>query len=453
MMKKLENKSAPVEVISHDVAPLTVNTDAGSYSKAGWWIVLLGVGGFFLWALFAPLDKGVPLAGTLAKESNRKAVQYQPGGTVQDILVKDGDVVKAGQVVVRMNDVGVRSQVEISRAQYITVRAAEARLLAERDGKSSVAFPPALVPMKSDPRVMAAVALQTQLFTSRQMALQNELSATDASIAGLKEQIKGVIESREGKKEQLTILKEQLANMRDLAKDGYVARSRMLDLERTYIQVSSAISEDTGNLARSQGQVIELTMRRNQRVQEFQREVRTNLADTQREADALDNRILSQQYDLENVDVKAPVAGIVTGLNVFTRGGVVGAGFKMMDIVPTDDALVVEGQLPVNLIDKVHPGLKVDLIFSAFNTNKTPQIPGEVIQVSADRVVDERTGSPYYKVRTKVTPEGVKLIASRKLEIQPGMPVEMFVKTGERTMMSYLLKPVFDRAKTSLTEE
>lgn len=129
------------------------------------------------------------------------------------------------------------------------------------------------------------------------------------------------------------------------------------------------------------------------------------------------------------------------------------SGFHMMDIVPTDDALIVEAQLAVNLIDKVRVGMPVELIFSAFNANKTPHIPGTLIQVSADRAVEERTGQPYYKIRARVTPEGSKLIAAKKLDIQAGMPVEMFVKTGERSMMSYLLKPVFDRSKSSMAED
>ncbi len=154
---------------------------------------------------------------------------------------------------------------------------------------------------------------------------------------------------------------------------------------------------------------------------------------------------------MQNAELKAPVAGTVVGLQIFTRGGVIGPGAKLMDIVPADDALIVEGQLPVNLVDKVHVGLPVELIFSAFNANKTPHIPGVVTAVSADRLVDEKSGAPYYRVRAKVTPEGAKMAA--KLDIRPGMPVELFVKTGERTMMSYLLKPLFDRAKTSMTEE
>ena len=453
-MKLIGNKAettAVTEVIAHDVSPLVVNTDARAYSKLGWVIVLAGFFGFMLWAIFAPLDKGVPMSGTVAKEGSRKAIQHQTGGTIAEILVKDGDVVKAGQVLVRMNNVLVKSQADSSLSQYYTARAAEARLLAERDGKSSISFPPALASAKNDPRVAEVIALQSQLFSARRQALQNELGAMAENIAGLQLQRHGLEESRDSKKEQLAIIKSQLEGMRDLAKDGYIARNRLLDVERSYAQISGAISEDIGNIGRAQRQVMELTLRRIQRTEEFQKEVRSQLVDTQREAEALEGRVTAQEFELHNADVKAPVDGTVVGVQVFTRGGVVGPGFKLMDIVPADDPLVAEGMLPVNLIDKVHSGLKVELIFSAFNANSTPHIPGVVTSVSADRLVDEHSGQPYYRVRAKVTPEGAKMAA--KLDIRPGMPVEMFVKTGERSMMSYLLKPVFDRAKTSMTEE
>jgi protease secretion system membrane fusion protein len=450
-MKLLKNDAA--EVVSHDVAPLEVNTDARAYSRLGWLIVLLGVGGFLLWALLAPLDKGVPLSGTVAKESNRKSVQHQTGGTVQRILVRDGDVVKAGQVLVRMNPVVAQSAYDMTEGQYLTARATEARLLAERDGQGRIRFPDQLEKRRNEPRVAEMMALQNQLLTSRRGSLQNELGAVDESIAGLKLQVQGLQESRDSKKEQVRLLKEQLDGMRDLARDGYVARNRLLDLERTYAQLAGAISEDIGNIGRSQRQVIELTLRKSQRVQDYQKEVRTLLADTQKEAEALGARLEGQQFELGNVEVRAPVDGTVVGLAVFTQGGVVPAGFKLMDIVPSGDPLIVEGQLPVNLVDKVQPGLKVELIFSAFNTNRTPHIEGEVVNVSADRSVDERTGTPFYKVRVRVTPNGARQIAQHQLNIIPGMPVELFIKTGERTMMNYLLKPVFDRARSALSED
>ena len=450
-MKLLKNDVA--EVIAHDVTPLEVNTDARAFSRIGWLIVVLGLGGFLAWGLFAPLDKGVPLSGTVAKESNRKAIQHQTGGIVKEILVKDGDVVKEGQVLVRMNGVLAKSAYETTEAQYLTARAAEARLTAERDGLKTIAFPAELVQRKNEPRVAELMTLQQQLLTSRQMALQSELGSVDESIAGLKEQIKSLEESRESKKVQMGYLKEQLDGMRDLAKEGYVARNRLLDLERTYAQLSGAVSEDIGNIARSRRQVLELSLRKSQRTQDYQKEVRTQLSDTEREAEALSARLEGQKFEVDNVEVKSPVGGTVTSLAVFTQGGVVQPGFKMMEIVPTNDPLVIEGNLAVNLVDRVHPGLKTELIFSAFNVNKTPHIEGEVEQVAADRSVEERTGAPYYKVRVKVTPAGQKKIAEHHMDVRPGMPVELFVKTGERTPLNYLLKPIFDRARSSMAEE
>ncbi|QGZ39518.1 protease secretion system membrane fusion protein [Pseudoduganella flava] len=446
-------KDAPAEVITHDVTPLTVNTDASRVARLGWLIVLLGFGGFLLWACLAPLDRGVPMPGTVAKEGNRKTVQHQTGGTIREILVRDGDVVKAGQVLVRMNNVQATANAETTRAQYFATRMLEARLTAERDGLQTVPFPPELEKYRDDPRVKENWSLQNQVLASRHGALQSELGGIDENMAGLKIQIKGLQESRDNKKTQLDLLKEQLEGMRDLAKEGYVARNRLLDLERTYAQLSGAMSEDIGNIGRAQRQVMELTLRRQQRAQDYRKEVGTLLTDAQRDAEALGSRIVGQDYELANTDVRAPVDGIVVNLNVFTAGGVVGPGAHLMDLVPTHDPLVVEGQLPVNLIDKVHVGLPVELIFSAFNTNRTPHIPGVVTQVSADRTVDEKTGAAFYKVRAKVSDEGAAMIAHKKLDIQPGMPVELFVKTGERTLMSYLLKPVMDRAKSSLSED
>lgn len=395
MKKLLEDKAAPTDITFQEVPSPEVNTDAKLHTRLGWWIVIVGVGGFLLWASIAPLDKGVPLSGTVAVSSSRKAIQHPTGGIIEDILVKEGDNVKAGQTLITMNDTQTKSLSEISRVQYFAARAAEARLTAERDDKRSITYPAELESARDDPRVAANISLQNHLFFSRRTAIHSELR----------------------------ILKEQLDAMRDLAKEGYVARNRMLDLERTYVQ----------------------------RQQEYQKEVRAQLSDVQKEAEALKTRLVSQDFDLANVEVKAPVDGTVVGLSVFTRGSVIGPGFKLMEIVPSDDSLVVEGRVPVHLIDKVHPDLKVELIFSAFNQNLTPQIPGIVTHVSADRLVDEKSGEPYYKLKAKVAPEGMKMITH--LQIRPGMPVNLFVKTGERTMLNYILKPILDHVKMSLTEE
>jgi membrane fusion protein, protease secretion system len=445
------NQQTVSDVASRPELLTEVNTNSKSHTRLGWWIVIAGIGGFLTWATYAPLDKGVPLSGTVAVASSKKAIQHLTGGTVEEILVKEGSVVKAGDVLVRMNAIQANVNAQTARIQYFTARATETRLTAERDGKSALAFSAELNDAKKDPRVATTMALQQQLFSTRQSAIRSELAAFEENIAGLTLQNKGLGESRDGKREQLKFLKEQLEGIRDLAKDGYVARNRLLELERTYAQLATAITEDTNNMGRGLSQISEIKLRKIQRLQEYQKEVRTQLSDVQREADGLANRLTGLDYDVNNALVKAPVDGTIVGMNIFTIGGIIGPGFRMMDVVPSDDPLIVDGQLPVHLIDKVHPDLKVELIFSAFNQNQTPHIPGIVTNVSADRLVDEKSGQPYYSVKAKVAPEGIKMISN--LQIRPGMPVELFVKTGERTMMNYLLKPVFDHLKMSMTEE
>ena len=396
MIKKPSNpQEAATDIPFQEMPEPEMNTDETHHARMGWWIVIVGVGGFMLWASLAPLDKGVPLSGTVAVASSRKAIQHPTGGIIEEILVKEGHTVKAGQILITMNATQAKALAEISRVQYFTARAVEARLTAERDGAGSIRFPSEMEDAMDDPRVMANINLQNQLFVSRRNAIQGELR----------------------------ILKEQLDSLRELTDEGYVARNRMLDIERLYFQQK----------------------------QTYQKEVGTQLAEAQKEAEGLRTRLVSQDFDLANVEVRAPVDGTVVGLSVFTRGGVIAPGFKLMEIVPSEDALVVEGQVPVHLIDKVHPDLKVELIFSAFNQNLTPHVPGIVTHVSADRLIDEVSRLPYYQVKAKVAPEGMKMISN--LQVRPGMPVELFVKTGERTLLNYLLKPILDHIKMAMTEE
>lgn len=452
-MKSLMNKktSDVTDVVAHDIAQEIVSLDARKHTRLGWIIILAGIGGFLVWAMFAPLDKGVPATGSVAVASNRKTIQNQAAGTVDDVLVKDGDVVKSGQVLVRMNDVMPKAQVDITRGQYFAVLATHDRLVAERDGKAVITFSPDLDKARSDPRAAGAIASQAELFNARRGAFQSEMAAADEAIAGLREQQHGLEEARDNIKQQLKFLKEQLDGMRDLAKDGYIARNRLLETERTYAQINGSMAESVGNIGHVQRQVSETMLRKTLRQEEYQKEVRTQLTEMDKEIDSLTAKLHEQEFELANVLVRAPVDGTVVGVNIFTHGAVVPSGGHLMDLVPSDDPLIVEGQIPVNLIDKVHVGLKVDMTFSAFNRNQTPHIEGEITQVSADRVVDEKSGQSFYRFRAETTAAGKKALA--RLELRPGMPVEVFIKTGERTMMSYLMKPVFDRAHNAMTEE
>lgn len=425
--------------------------DHRRHALVGWTIVLVGVAGFLLWAALAPLDQGIVSPGTVVVSGNRKSIQHPTGGIVDGILVKDGDTVRAGQVLVRMNDTQARSQAEIIRTQYYNALAIQARLSAESDGGTDIALPEPLLADRSDPRAANAIALQRQLFLSRKTALDAELRALDESLAGTKAQLAGTQEARVAREAQRAALKEQLDAIRGLAAQGYVPRTRLLDMERLLAQINGDIATDVGNIGRMQRLVAEMRLRVVQRKAEYQKEVRTQLADTQQSVDGLRSRLEALDFELSNTQLRAPADGTVVGLNVFTSGAVIAAGAKLMDIVPEREPLEVESQLAVNLVDKVHPKLQVELRFTAFNQNATPKVPGEVSTISADRLIDDKTGIPFYRMRASVTPEGMKML--RGLQIRPGMPVEMFVVTGERTLMSYLMKPIFDRAHSAMTEQ
>lgn len=428
-----------------------LKSDARRHGRWGWTIVLAGLGGFVLWALLAPLDQGVPVTGTVMVTGNKKAVQHLSGGTVQAILVREGDRVRAGQPLVRMNDVQTTANAAITRVKYHTARGMEARLLAERDARQAIEFADDTLAAREQPRVASLIAVQQQLFASRRQSLQAELSALGESIGGIEAFNAGLKEAHQGKREQQRILKEQLDAMRELSRDGFVPRNRLLELERTAVQLATSMSEDLGNIARSQRQIGEIRLRRLQRQQEFQMEVRTQLAEIQKEVDALANQLEGLDYELANAQVRSPADGIVADVSVFTEGGVVAAGFRMMDIVPSSEPLVVQAQVPVHLIDSVHADLPVELIFSSFNQNTTPRIPGIVTQVSPDRLVDAQTGEPYFRLYATITPEGLQQLG--KLPVRPGMPVDLFVKTGERTLANYLLRPVHDNFKMAMREE
>lgn len=425
--------------------------DDTRYARLGWLLMLGGFLGFLGWAALAPLDKGVAVSGKVMVSGHRKVVQHPSGGIVERIDVRDGDKVAAGQVLIRLKETPLLGQAQSLRSQFYGSLASEARLNAERDGVASVSFPTELTALASEPEVASNLALQRQLFDSRRQALLLDQQGIDESIAGAEAQLRGVRDSQASKVLQRTALAEQLQGLRELAREGYIPRNRLLDSERVYAQVLGSISEDYGRIGQLQRQVLEMRLKIRQLAQEYQKEVRTQLADTRVRTEDLRNRLASAEFELANSQLRAPVAGIVVGLDVFTEGGVIKPGQALMEIVPQGEPLLVEARVPVELADKVHAGLPVELMFSAFSQSTTPRVAGEVMLVSADRQVDERTDEPYYTLRAQVTEAGMAQLAG--LQIRPGMPVEAFVRTGERSMLNYLFKPLLDRTHMALVEE
>jgi len=432
--------------------PAAVDIDHGRASRFGWLVLAIGFGGFMLWAALAPLDQGVPAGGQVVVTGNRKTVQNLGAGKIEAILVKDGDEVQSGQVLVRLDPTLASSQYEVARSQWFVAKAAEARLLAEAQGKSEIVFADELLQARDDPRATSAMAVQAQLLRSRQAALQAELGAMRSMLAGLQSSAKGLEATRRAKEEQSKLLLDELKGLRDLAAEGYLPRNRLSEQERLQAQLSGAISEDIGNLGRTQQSIAEVRMRMSARQQEYDKDVETGLAEVQKEVTSLDSRLAGLAFELANTDIRAPAEGIVVGLSVHTVGGVLAPGTPLMDVVPRNEPLRIDVQIPTTLIDKVRIGSPVDITFPAFNQRTTPQIPGDFVQVAADATTDPQGKvPPFYRGQVVVSEDGMKKL--KHYEIKAGMPAEVFIKTGERTMLNYLFKPILDRMKTALTEE
>lgn len=427
-----------------------MTSDARFYVRLGWLLTLLGFGGFMAWASLAPLDQGVAVQGTVVVSGKRKAVQSMAAGVVSRILVSEGQVVRQGEPLFRLDRTQVQADVEALQAQYRMTQASLARWRGERDNAGQVQFPAELMD-ESDAQLGLVVEGQRQLFDSRRQALAREQGAVSASIEGSQAQLAGMRRARGDLQAQADSLREQLDNLRPLAGEGYIPRNRVLDYQRQLSQVQRDLAQNAGDSARLEQGIVEARLNLQQRREEYQKEVRTQLAEAQVKAATLEQQLNSARFELRHSEILAPANGIAVNLGVHTEGAVVRAGDTLLEIVPQGTALEVEGRLPVNLVDKVAPQLPVDILFTAFNQNSTPRVTGEVALISADQLLDERSGQPYYVLRSTVSEEALARLQG--LSIRPGMPAELFVRTGERSLLNYLFKPLLDRAGSALTEQ
>ena len=415
-------------------------------AKWGWIIVLVGFVGFILWATLAPLDNGVPLPGTVVVSGERKSVEAASSGVIQHIYVKDGTLVKKDQLLLSTDPTISQNTAETLRLQQNTLAISISRLQAEQTGAATFVIDPALK-NSSDSQVQTAIAAQQQLFISRRMTLQTALQGILSNIAGQQAMIAGLEGALAQKQAQRNSFQIQLASLRELAAQGYIAKNRLLEQERAYAQLQSDIAHDIGVIGQSKRQIADLQYQYQQRRQMFLQEVNDELAEQQLQAAEVGKKLHSAEFELAHHQIRAPAEGIVIGLNVHNAGATLSAGQKIMDIFPANQPLMIEGYLPVNQIDQVHAGLEVDLLFSAFNQSTTPKLQGQLHMVSADRLIHEKTGEPYYKLQIQVTAEQLKKLDHQN--IVAGMPVEIFVKTGQRTLLNYLFKPLLDRSKTA----
>ena len=420
--------------------------------RIGLWGLALGLGGFLLWAMLAPLDEGVPTVGTVSIDTKRKAVQHLQGGIVKEVLVREGQMVKTNDLLIRLDDSYARANYEAIRQHYSTIRASEGRLLAEQRGVGGIQFhDDLLTAAKNDPLISNHIEVQSQLLRSRRAALEAEQSAIQESILGHQGQLQGYQGMMDNRKTQLALLREELGSIRDLVKEGYVPRNRQMELERSAAEVAGSMASLQGSMLSEQKAISELKLRGIQRRQEYRKEVDTQLAEVGREVQADAEKLKAATEELSRIQIRSPADGQVVGLAVQTVGGVVQPGQKLMDIVPSDETLIVETRVPPYMVDRVQPGLTAAVRFSTFSHSPTLVVDGKLESVSGDLLTDPQTGITYYLARVSITPEGMKKLGDRQM--QAGMPAEVVFKTGERTVLKYLMHPLTKRLASAMKEE
>jgi membrane fusion protein, protease secretion system len=427
-------------------------SDTTHIARFGLWAIGVGFGGFLLWAAFAPLDEGVPNVGVVSVDTKRKAVQHLQGGIVREVLVREGQMVEAGQVVLRLDDAVTRANYQSSRQRYMELRAAEGRLTAEQLGLPAISFhADLLAAAKTDPLIQQHVSAQNQLLQSRRASLAAGLGAIDESIQGqraLIEGYRGVLASRGN---QAALYEREVKGVRDLVAEGYVPFNRQMELERAIADISASTADVQANQARAQSAILELRQRALVLRSDYRKEIDSQMTDVRRDVQAEAERFKALTEELARTEIRAPAAGQVVGLAIQTEGGVVQSGQKLMDIVPQNEALVIEARVAPHLIDRIYPGAIVDVRFAAFAHSPNLVIDGIVDSISTDIITDAQTNVSYYLARVSITGAGMKTLGKRQM--QPGMPVEVVIKTGERSVLTYLLHPLIKRLSASMKEE
>lgn len=414
-------------------------------------IILIGIGGFLVWAVKAPLDAGVVADGTVTVSSNRKTIQHLSGGRVTDIFMKEGEAVKKNQVLMRLDTLQLDMRYSALSAQYISAKTSEDRLLAERNGADSITFSDNLTKhFANNKRLAESQQLQAKLFETRRKNIQDELSMIDESLDGLVGQTENLNKIKGYREHQFTLINRELGAIRALSEKNYYPKAQLMVLEREAAEISSTVSEDILNIAKLKSQQNELRIKAYQVQHQYLREVESELTDKQKEVAMLEDELQSTRHELDNTVIRSPIDGIVLDVKVSTVGGVIQPGEHLMDIVAAGQPLQIDAKIPVQAIDKMAPGLTVDVMFPALNHALLPSVPARVLTVSADRLTDKVTQQPYYLAEVQVSPEGVRLLRDHK--IKAGMPASVTIKTGERTFLSYLFKPLMARLELAFKE-
>ena len=435
---------------------MTANPDLKVSSPRGWivaglLVVLVTFGGLGTWATLMPLAGAVIAPGVVTVQSNRKTVQHLEGGIVTQILVRDGDVVETGELLIQLDRTRAQASVSILGGELDLLRSREARLLAERDGRPEIAFPPALAARaREDANVAELVRGQRLLFEARRASLDGESELLVQRVGQYEDEIAGLQQQSLSKDRQIEIVEDELEGLHALYERGFESRRRINELERLAEELRGELGAHTTAIARAENSIAEANLRIVQLRKEFREQVVKELDEVQARFFDVSERQVAASDRMTRLEIRAPQSGIVVGMRAHTVGGVIGPGEPVLDIVPAGDELVIEARMRPEDIDKVRVGQTAIVRLSAFDQRTTPELEGTVISTSADRVVDETTGAAFFLVRSRISEGELEKLA--ELQLVPGMPAETFVQTGSRTVLSYLLKPFSDGVARALRE-
>jgi HlyD family secretion protein len=402
-------------------------------------LLVVGVGGL---AAMTQLAGAVIASGLLVVDSNVKKVQHPSGGVVGEILVRDGVHVRTGDVLVRLDETITRANLAIVVKALDELAARQARLEAERDGEEAVSYPESLTSRKEDPDVARILNSEQRLFELRRAARSGQRMQLGERVTQLKEEVSGLTGQAKAKGSEIELIAKELQAVRDLWNKNLVSISRLTQLERESTRLEGERGQLTAAIAQAKGKISEVELQILQLDQDLRSEVAKELREIQaRHAEYVERKVAAQDQ-LKRIEIRAPIDGVVHQLAVHTVGGVIQAGEALMLIVPESERLIVEVRVNPQDIDQVKIGQRALLRFAAFNQRTTPEVYGSVSQISADIVLEQRTGASFYVVRITLEEKEVSRLGAVKLVA--GMPVEAFIETDRRTILSYLLKPIAD---------
>ncbi|MCS6931943.1 MAG: HlyD family type I secretion periplasmic adaptor subunit [Acetobacteraceae bacterium] len=399
------------------------------------------IGGFAAWSSHAPLAEAAIAMGEIRAEGQRRTIQHLEGGIVQDILARDGDRVRAGQVLLRLDTIQSGAQTEALRAQRLSLLAQEARLAAEANGLPAIAFPRELL-VSADPRAEEAMAGQRALFAARNAAFAGQMAAVLARREQQQATLAAIAGQAESQARQLDLMRQEEESVRRLVAQGLERMPRLLALQRQMAALEGNRADLEGQAARAQAVIAELDGERARLEQARRAEIATERREVATRLAEVSERLRAAEDVSTRREVVAPEDGTILHSRVFTRGAVLRPGERVMELVPARDRLLVEVQLSPADIERVHPGLHAEIRLPAYRQRIAPYLEGEVVEVAADVTHDERRGAAYYRVRIVIPEDQIARLPSGPL--RPGMPAEALIRTGERSLARYLAQPLLD---------